>query len=117
MSDELAHELRVIARLMENKAPVTFREQDAAHLRKAAAELEDMRAILDKSAKLALTAVHAERAAILELVETTLKDASLKADAAAPKDWSYVYAPLLAIAAAIRARGEQFNNRSRNFGT
>jgi hypothetical protein len=48
-------------------------------------------ALLDKSAKLALSAVRAERSAILELVETTLKDASRKADAAAPKDWSYVY--------------------------
>jgi hypothetical protein len=37
MSDDLAHELRVLARLMENKAPVTFREQDAAQLREAAA--------------------------------------------------------------------------------
>jgi hypothetical protein len=92
---------------MENKAPVTYREQDAANLRKAADELEDMRAIMDQSAKLAYSAVRAERAAILELVETTLKDASRKADAAAPKDWSYVYAPLLAIAAAIRARGEK----------
>jgi len=35
----------------------------------AADELEDLRAALDKSAKLAYSAVHAERAAILELIE------------------------------------------------
>jgi hypothetical protein len=35
MSDDLAHELRVIARLMETKAPITFKEQDAAQLRKS----------------------------------------------------------------------------------
>jgi hypothetical protein len=52
--DDIALELRTIARLMENKAPVTFREQDAATLRKAAAELEDMRAVMDQSAKLAI---------------------------------------------------------------
>ena len=44
MRDDLAHELRVIAHLMETKAPVTFREQDAAQLRKAADELESLRA-------------------------------------------------------------------------
>jgi hypothetical protein len=36
MSDDIAHELRVLARLMANKAPVTFRAEDAAQLRKAA---------------------------------------------------------------------------------
>jgi hypothetical protein len=33
MSDDLAHELRFIARLIETKAFVHFGEQDAAHLR------------------------------------------------------------------------------------
>jgi hypothetical protein len=46
MSDELAHELRVLARLMENKAPVTFTEQDAAHPREAADEIDRSRAAL-----------------------------------------------------------------------
>jgi hypothetical protein len=40
---DLAHKLRVIARLMaETKAPVIFEEQDAAKLRKAADELENL---------------------------------------------------------------------------
>jgi hypothetical protein len=42
---------------MESKAPVTFREHDAETLRKAADDLENLHAILDKSAKLALAAV------------------------------------------------------------
>jgi hypothetical protein len=46
MSDDLAHELRVIARLIETKAPASFGEQDATHLRKAACELERLRAVL-----------------------------------------------------------------------
>jgi hypothetical protein len=58
---DIAHELRVIARLMvETKAPVIFEEQDAAKLRKAADELEDLRAAMDQSAKLAYSAVRAE---------------------------------------------------------
>jgi len=46
MSDDLAHELRVMARLMETKASITWREQDAAQLRKAADEIERLRAAL-----------------------------------------------------------------------
>jgi hypothetical protein len=41
MSDELAHELRILARLT-----VTFTEQDAAHLREAADEIDRSRAAL-----------------------------------------------------------------------
>jgi hypothetical protein len=59
MSDDLAHELRVIARLMETKVPVTFRERDAAQLRKAAAEIERLS-----------EAIRAEREAILKLIES-----------------------------------------------
>ena len=47
--------LRTIARLIETKAPVTGREQDAEHLRNAATEIERLR-----------EAVRAERSAILE---------------------------------------------------
>jgi hypothetical protein len=69
-------------------------------LRQAADELEDMHVTLDKSAKLALLAVHAERAAIMELVESFerewLKDVATSWHVAAAH-----------IAAAIRARGEK----------
>jgi hypothetical protein len=93
---DIVLELRTMARLIETKkASITFNEQDAAHLRKAAGELEDMRATLDKGAKLALTAVHAERAAILAMIEA-FADEQLVGRRAA--DY---------IAAAIRARGEQ----------
>jgi hypothetical protein len=63
--NDIVLELRTLAHLIETKATVSPKEQDAAQLRKAADELEDMRATLDKSAKLALAAVHAERAAIV----------------------------------------------------
>jgi hypothetical protein len=43
---DLAHELRVVARLVETKAFIHFGEQDATHLRKAAAELERLRSVL-----------------------------------------------------------------------
>jgi hypothetical protein len=33
----------IVARLIETKAPVTFREQDAAHLREAAETIEGLR--------------------------------------------------------------------------
>ena len=47
MSDDLAHDLRVIARLMENrKTRIDFGEQDAAILRKAAEAIETLRAAL-----------------------------------------------------------------------
>jgi hypothetical protein len=43
-------ELRTLARLIETKkASITFNEQDAAHLRQAADELEDMHVTLDKT--------------------------------------------------------------------
>jgi hypothetical protein len=91
-------ELRTLARLMvETKAPAIFEEQDAAILRKAADELEDMRAIMDRSVKLAYSAVRAEREAILELIE------SERADYANMYLGDYA---LQTIAAAIRARGE-----------
>jgi hypothetical protein len=41
----------------------------------AADEIEDMRATLDKSAKFAYSAVHAERAAILEMIDQSEKRA------------------------------------------
>jgi hypothetical protein len=63
----------------------------------AADEIERLRADLDKSAKLALSAVHTERAAILELIEAQRADAHL---------YNADYA-LKTVAAAIRARGEQ----------
>jgi hypothetical protein len=90
-------ELRTLARLMENKAPVTFRAEDAAKLRKAADELEDLRAAMDQSAKLAYSAVRAEPAAILELIEAQRTDAHLY-------DGDYC---LRTVAAAIKARGEK----------
>jgi hypothetical protein len=65
--------------------------------KEAADEIEAVRASLDKSAKLALSAVHAEREAILELIESYQRDGHLY-------DADYV---LRAVAAAIRARGEQ----------
>jgi hypothetical protein len=44
---EIAHDLRVIARLMENrKTRIDFGEQDAAVLRKAAEAIERLRAAL-----------------------------------------------------------------------
>ena len=47
MSDDLAHDLHVIARLMENrKTRIDFGEQDAAILRKAAEAIETLRAAL-----------------------------------------------------------------------
>ena len=46
MSDDLAYKLCLLARLMENKAPVTFQEQDAAQLRKAADEIAHLRSAL-----------------------------------------------------------------------
>ena len=47
MSDDLALELRVLARLMENrKTRIDFGEQDAAVLRKAADEVGTLRAAL-----------------------------------------------------------------------
>jgi predicted nucleic acid-binding Zn-ribbon protein len=85
MSDDLAHELRVLARLMENKAPVRFREQDADHLRKAAAEIERLN-----------KAVAAKREAILELIEAERTANGHLYDGA------YCLAN---VAAAIRARG------------
>jgi hypothetical protein len=86
ISDDLAHELRVIARLMETKAPVKFKEPDAAQLRKAAAEIESLR-----------QAVRAEREAILEVIEAERANGHLY-------DGAYC---LQKVAAAIRARGAQ----------
>jgi hypothetical protein len=110
MSDDIAHELRVIARLMENrKTRIDFGEQDAAQLRKAATELEDMRATLDKSAKLALLAVHAERAAILEMIEQSEKRAHAARRGAKTSMANYYDGcvdSLSLLAAAIKARGE-----------
>jgi hypothetical protein len=83
-----------IERLREHK------QQSLTLIKEQQNELEDMRATLDKSAKLALLAVHAERAAILELVESFerawLKDVATSWHVAAAH-----------IAAAIRARGEK----------
>jgi hypothetical protein len=66
---ERSHELRVIARLMVEKAPVIFEAQDAAKLRKAAGELEDMRAIMDQSASshIQLSAPSARRSWLLSI--------------------------------------------------
>jgi hypothetical protein len=47
---DIVLELRTMARLIETKkASITFNEQDAAHLRQAADELEDMHVTLDKT--------------------------------------------------------------------
>ena len=73
MSNEsdLAHESRVIARLMvEPKAPVIFEERDAAKLRKAADELESLYAALDQCSRLAYSAVRAEREAIMGVLNS-----------------------------------------------
>jgi hypothetical protein len=59
-------ELRTIARLIETKTPVAWREQDATQLCKAADEIERLR-----------EAVCAERAAILELIESERANAHL----------------------------------------
>ena len=69
-------ELRTIARLIETKAPVTGREQDAEHLRNAATEIERLR-----------EAVRAERSAILEASSrcvSALRDRGLVRGAPAP---------------------------------
>jgi hypothetical protein len=65
-------------------------------------EIEDMRATLDKSAKLALTAVRAERAAIVAFIDRHKKQ-RVEADSL----WDEGYeAALDNIAAAIKATGE-----------
>jgi hypothetical protein len=48
----------IVARLIETKAPVTFREQDAAHLREAAETIEGLRAALGQLLLTSLTAYH-----------------------------------------------------------
>jgi hypothetical protein len=91
---DIAERLRVMADDL-----VLFKEIDtgADDMREAADEIEALRADLDKCAKLALSAVHAEREAILELIEAQRADAHL---------YNADYA-LETVAAAIRARGEQ----------
>jgi hypothetical protein len=59
-------ELRTLARLIETKAPATFGDQDAAHLRAAADEIEVLR-----------KAVVAEREEILELIQSHRADAHM----------------------------------------
>jgi hypothetical protein len=63
MSD-IVLELRTLARVIETKAPATLGEQDAAHLREAADELERLRAALEKLVQTSLTAYHESEAAI-----------------------------------------------------
>ena len=46
IGDDCVLELRTLARLIETNTPVVWREQDAAQLRKAADELESLRAAL-----------------------------------------------------------------------
>jgi predicted signal transduction protein with EAL and GGDEF domain len=92
----------ILARLRDPMKNFDFADRlivahEIEKLRKAADELEDMRAVMDQSVKLALSAVHAERAAILELIEVQRADAHL---------YNADYA-LKTVAAAIRARGEQ----------
>jgi hypothetical protein len=75
---DIVLELRPLARLMvETKAPVSFEAQDAAKLRKAADEIESLYAALGQCSKLAYSAVRAERAAILELIEAQRADSNL----------------------------------------
>ena len=69
---------------------------DDAVMAEAADEIEVLRAEMDQAVKLAYSAVRAERAAILELIESYHADGHLY-------DGDYV---LQTIAAAIRARGE-----------
>jgi hypothetical protein len=107
---DIVLELRTMARLIETKkASITFNEQDAAHLRKAAGELEVMRATLDKGAKLALTAVHAERKAILEMIEQSEKRAYAARKGTKTSMANYYDGcvdSLSLLAAAIKARGD-----------
>ena len=58
-------ELRTLARLIETKAPATFGEQDATHLRAAADEIEVLRKVV------------AEREEILELIQSHRADAHM----------------------------------------
>jgi hypothetical protein len=81
-------ELRTLA---ENKAPVAWRKQDAANLRKAADELERLRKVLSGQDDLLEEAVAGERAAILAEVEKLANGA----------DWLAV----IDLAAALKARG------------
>jgi hypothetical protein len=91
---DIAERLRVMADDL-----VLFKEIDigADDMREAADEIEALRAELDKCAKLALSAVHAERAAILKIIADARADGHLC-------DADYV---LQNVADAIRARGEQ----------
>jgi hypothetical protein len=59
-------ELRTLSRLIETKAPATFGEQDVAHLRAAADEIEVLR-----------KAVVAEREEILELIHSHRADSHM----------------------------------------
>jgi hypothetical protein len=108
---DIAHELRVIARLMvETKAPVIFEAQDAAKLRKAADELEHLRAALGQCSKLALSAVHAERAAVLEMIEQSEKRAYAARQGTKTSMANYYDGcvdSLSLLAAAIKARGTE----------
>jgi hypothetical protein len=79
-------------------------------LRNAADEIEDMCATLDKSAKLALTAVHAERAAILEMIEQSEKRAYAARKGTKTSMANYYDGcvdSLSLLAAAIKARGTE----------
>jgi hypothetical protein len=85
-----------IERLREHK------QQSLTLIKEQQNELEDMRATLDKSAKLALSAVRAERAAIVAFIDRHKKQ-RVEADSL----WDEGYeAALDNIAAAIKARGE-----------
>jgi hypothetical protein len=85
-----------IERLREHK------QQSLTLIKEQQNEIEDMRATLDKSAKLALSAVRAERAAIVAFIDRHKKQ-RVEADSL----WDEGYeAALDNIAAAIKARGE-----------
>jgi hypothetical protein len=76
--------------------------KDTDDITEAADEIERLRADLDKSAKLAYSAVRAERAAIVALIDRHKKQ-RVEADSL----WDEGYeAALDNIAAAIKARGE-----------
>jgi hypothetical protein len=89
---DIAERLRVMA------------DAGADDMREAADEIEALRADLDKSAKLALSAVRAERAAIVAIVDTELTAARSLHTSDEYKQGSIDTGQ--AIAADIKARGE-----------
>jgi hypothetical protein len=92
-----------IERLREHK------QQSLTLIKEQQNEIEDMRATLDKSAKLAYSAVRAERKAILEMIEQSEKRAYAARKGAKTGMANYYDGcvdSLSLLAAAIKARGD-----------